>query len=152
MTKRHPALIPLTHDHHHALAQARRMRIAAGSQDEAELLERSREFFSFFQHETLIHFREEEEIVFPLVAGDERATPLLTEVLLQHLRLHHLVALLGAQIEEGRVSADAAGELADSLEGHIRLEENKVFPLLEQIIPEDRLRAVALPPRSRAER
>ena len=27
--KRHPALIPLSHDHHHALAAARRLRLAA---------------------------------------------------------------------------------------------------------------------------
>lgn len=26
MTRRHEALLPLTHDHHHALAQARRLR------------------------------------------------------------------------------------------------------------------------------
>jgi iron-sulfur cluster repair protein YtfE (RIC family) len=148
LTKRHPGLIPLTHDHHHALAQARRLRIAAEGGNEEELLARSREFFQFFHDDTITHFREEEEIVFPLAVGDERATPLLTQITLEHLQLHHLVALLGAQIGAGVISADAARRLAVALESHIRLEEGKVFPLLEQMVPGDRLDTLALSPRN----
>jgi iron-sulfur cluster repair protein YtfE (RIC family) len=148
MTKRHPGLIPLTHDHHHALAQARHLRIAAEGGNEEELLARSREFFQFFHDATITHFREEEEIVFPLAVGDERATPLLTQIMLEHLQLHHLVALLGAQIGDGAISADAARRLADALESHIRLEEGKVFPLLEQIVAPDRLESIAFPARA----
>jgi iron-sulfur cluster repair protein YtfE (RIC family) len=150
MTKRHPSLIPLTHDHHHALAQARQLRVVAQGDDEEQLLARAQEFFRFFHDETISHFREEEEIVFPLAVGDERARPLLTEVLLEHLRLHHLVALLGAEIQEHKVSPDSARELADALEGHIRLEEGKVFPLLEEIVPAEGLGTITLPVRNRA--
>ncbi|MDP9233976.1 MAG: hemerythrin domain-containing protein [Actinomycetota bacterium] len=151
MPKRHASLIPLTHDHHHALAQARRLRIAADG-DGAELLARSTEFFRFFHDETIEHFREEEETVFPLGVGDERAEPLLARVLLEHLRLHARVSLLGDQIDEGKISREAATQLADALESHIRLEEGEVFPLLEEIVPKERLDAIALPPRNRAER
>jgi iron-sulfur cluster repair protein YtfE (RIC family) len=152
MPKRHPSLIPLTHDHHHALAQARQLLLVAEGGDEEKLLARAHEFFRFFHEETITHFREEEEMVFPLAVGDIRATPLLTQVLLEHLRLHELVGLLGTQIADGTISPDSARELAEALESHIRLEEGKVFPLLEEIVPTERLGTVALPARNRAER
>jgi iron-sulfur cluster repair protein YtfE (RIC family) len=151
MPKRHASLIPLTHDHHHALAQARRLRIAAAG-DGADLLGQSKEFFHFFHDETIEHFREEEEIVFPLGEGDERAQRLLARVMLEHLQLHAGVSSLGAQIDEGKISPEVAIQLADALESHIRFEEGEVFPLLEQVVPQDRLDAIALPPRNRAER
>jgi hemerythrin-like domain-containing protein len=152
MTKRYPTLIPLTHDHHHALAHARQLRVVAQSGEEDRLLAQADTFFRFFHEETITHFREEEEMVFPLAVGDERATPLLTQVMLEHLRLHALVALLGAAIDEGQVSPDSARDLADLLERHIRLEEGKVFPLLEEIVPSDLLDGLALSARKRAER
>lgn len=151
MPKRHAGLIPLTHDHHHALAQARRLRIAARGNDE-ELQARSREFFEFFHEETIEHFREEEESVFPLAVGDARADDLLGRVVLEHLHLHALVARLGDQIEQGKVTGAVANGLADALESHVRLEENEVFPLLEEIVPAERLDAIELAARNRAER
>jgi hypothetical protein len=48
MAKRHPNLIPLTHDHHHALAHARRLRVAAGGTRE-DRSEQAREFLYFFR-------------------------------------------------------------------------------------------------------
>ncbi|MDP9234911.1 MAG: hemerythrin domain-containing protein [Actinomycetota bacterium] len=150
MPKRYASLIPLTHDHHHALAQARRLRIAAGGEG-ADLLARSTEFFRFFHDETIEHFREEEEIVFPLGIGDERAQPLLARVMLEHLQLHARVSALGEQIDEGKISREVAIQLADALEAHIRFEEGEVFPLLEDRVPQERLDAIALPPRNRAE-
>ena len=150
MPKRHASLIPLTHDHHHALAQARRLRMAV-SGDGADLPARATEFFRFFHDETVEHFREEEELVFPLGIGDERSQPLLARVMLEHLQLHARVSSLGQQIDEGEISREDASQLADALEAHIRFEEGEVFPLLEQIVPHERLDAIALPPRNRAE-
>lgn len=69
--------MPLTHDHHHALAHVRHLRLAADG-DAQELLKQSQGFLDFFHEDTLNHFREEEEIVFPLAIGDERASELLS--------------------------------------------------------------------------
>lgn len=148
--KRHESLIPLTHDHHHALAQARRLRLAAGREDD-ERLRQAREFIEFFQTDTINHFREEEEVVFPLAIEDERATPLLAEVVVEHLRIHALVGRLAAEVEQGKVTTEAATDVAETLERHIRLEEGKVFPLLEEVVPADRLTRISLEPRTRAE-
>lgn len=149
MRKRHQGLIPLTHDHHHALAQARLLRVAAHG-DEADLVLQAKEFLHFFHDETIEHFRHEEEIVFPLGVGDERANALLSRVLMEHLRLHASVGLLGAEVNEGGVTQTTATEVAESLEKHIRLEESQLFPLLEEIVPEERLADIGSALRSEA--
>jgi quercetin dioxygenase-like cupin family protein/hemerythrin-like domain-containing protein len=128
--RRHPALVPLSHDHHHALVQARRLRREGAAA--------AREFLRFFASETTRHFREEEELVFPLLYEDEPEQ--LREVLLQHQRLRALARRL-------RDGEDVARELADLLEAHIRLEERDVFELVQRLVPEERLAAIALAPR-----
>jgi len=132
--KRHPALVPLSHDHHHALVQARRLR--------EDGLGAAREFLRFFASETTRHFREEEELVFPLLYGDEPVE--LREVLLQHQRLRSLAARL-------RTGEDVTRELGELLEAHIRLEERDLFELIQARVPEEHLARVGLAPREPAE-
>lgn len=124
--KRHPALIPLSHDHHHALVEARRLRDAAGGEGNPEAVAVA--FADFFAAVSVPHFREEEEMLFPLVAGAEEARPLVMEALLDHQRLHALVAQLPRSADV-RASMREIGEL---LEAHVRREERELFPLIEQ--------------------
>lgn len=148
MTRRHDGLIPLTHDHHHALAQARRLKSAA-KDGGPELVTQSQAFLDFFHGETLNHFREEEEVVFPLAVEDGRAKELLARAMMEHLQIHALVARLGAEVTESKVTPESASELATALEAHIRFEEGKVFPLLEEVVADDRLSTLSLRPRVR---
>ena len=143
MTKRQQALIPLTHDHHHALSQARHLRLSA-KEDPGRLLHQAKEFIDFFHADTIEHFRQEEEIVFPLAIGDPRTAGLLGRALVEHLQIHALAGRLSVQIRKGEVSADTALELADTLEAHIRLEEKELFPLLEEVVPANELAATDL--------
>jgi iron-sulfur cluster repair protein YtfE (RIC family) len=149
MTRRHDSLIPLTHDHHHALAQTRRLRSAA-KDDGRELLGQSQAFLDFFHDDTVNHFREEEEVVFPLAVDDGRAKDLLARVMMEHLQIHALVSRLEVEVAESRVTPESASELATALEAHIRFEEGKLFPLLEEVVADDRLTAISLRLRSRA--
>lgn len=151
MTKRHDRLIPLTHDHHHALAQARRLREAAVGSDD-DRLRQAGEFVTFFKEDTIGHFREEEEIVFPLAIDDPRATSLLGRVVIEHLQIHALVARLSEEVARGDVAQATAEQVAIALERHIRLEEKEVFPLLEDIVSEDQMASVLLAPRERGGR
>lgn len=130
--KRHASLMPLTHDHHHGLAHARRLQVAA-DKDPADLAREAREFVSFFRTDTIAHFREEEEVVFPLVVDDPAAESILADVMVEHLRIHALVGRLTAEIAAGSVSKSTAVEVAESLKAHIRFEEKKVFPLIERL-------------------
>jgi mannose-6-phosphate isomerase-like protein (cupin superfamily) len=128
--KRHPALVHLSHDHHHALVQARRLRRGAAGRDPAGA---AAAFAAFFADVTVPHFREEEEELFPLAAMSEEARPLLVQSLLDHQQLHALVARLG-QLDE---PADVMPEIAGLFEQHVRREERELFPLLERIAADE---------------
>ena len=65
--KRHPALIPLSRDHHDGLVQAVRLRRAAADGDASARLAAAREFVEFFRNEERVHLRDEEEELFPLL-------------------------------------------------------------------------------------
>jgi hypothetical protein len=137
--KRHPALIPLSDDHHRALVEARRLRRAADSDEDPELAASA--FADFYATHSVPHFREEEETLFPLVAGLDEARPLVVEALLDHQRLHALVAELQGSADVRRTMR-AIGE---QLEAHVRFEERQLFPLIERLAA-GRLLSVRLPP------
>ena len=132
--KRHSSLVPLSHDHHHALVEARRLGRAADDTD-AERREAVADFVRFFSTETVRHFREEEEQLFPAFVGQEGADErLLVQALLQHQRIHALVGRLVHALATDGVDASAMRELAELMEAHVRLEERELFPLIEQIV------------------
>jgi iron-sulfur cluster repair protein YtfE (RIC family) len=147
MTRRHDRLIPLTHDHHHALAHARRLATASelGAEERSAL---AGEFLDFFHGETLTHFREEEESIFPLVVDDVECEGALTRVMLEHLRIHAGVRRVRTELDGGDVSAGSLTEVATMLEAHIRFEEKVLFPLIERTAG-GALDRIALAPRQR---
>ena len=146
--KRHAALIPLTHHHHHALTQVRKLRVAAKGTD-GDRLGRAKKFLDFFHSDTLKHFREEEEVIFPLVADVVEAREALERVMIQHLQIHSLVHSLEGEVEDGISRPETLLRIAVRLEEHIRLEEKVVFPLIETIVGAD-LGSVTLLTRERA--
>jgi quercetin dioxygenase-like cupin family protein/hemerythrin-like domain-containing protein len=125
--KRNRALVALSHDHHHALVAARRLREAAAA--DADPVEAAAQFSRFFRNESTPHFRDEEENVFPLVAEREEAQPLLIRALLEHQRLYALVA----RLEDEADLRGAMTAVAGLLEGHVRFEERELFPLIERL-------------------
>lgn len=136
--------MPLSHDHHHTLVRARELRRAAADAGEQELATVSQGFRRVFAGEISRHFRDEEELVFPLLA--ERAGPppeALVRAATQHARIRALVARLPDR--------DAAAELGSLLEEHVRLEERELFPLVQEVVPDERLDALRLPERGAGE-
>jgi hemerythrin-like domain-containing protein len=139
--KRHSALIPLSRDHHDGLVQAVRLRRAAADGDASARLAAAREFVEFFRNEERVHLRDEEEELFPLLLRHVQSQPApLREARVQHLQLQGFARTLEIGLAAGivdRETLDAAGEL---LESHIRLEERQLFPLIEELVPDDELR------------
>ena len=129
--KRHPALIPLSHDHHQALVEARRLRRAADTPESTAV---ATAFLRFFADETVEHFREEEELLFPRVVDFEEARELLVQALLEHQRLYALTARLQHIITTGGAADGVMRELGELLEAHVRLEERQLFPLIERFL------------------
>jgi quercetin dioxygenase-like cupin family protein len=148
--KRHPSLVPLSHDHHHALVEARRL--GRGANGEASVRRAAaRGFLRFFSTETIRHFREEEERLFPALVGAEgNGGELLVRALIEHQRIHALVARLERGLRAGEADATTMRELAELVEGHVRLEERQLFPLIEEVVPEDALSRIERPPTSDA--
>lgn len=147
--KRHEALIPLTHDHHHALAQIRRLRVAAKGTDE-ERRGAARQFLEFFRDDTIVHFREEEEIIFPLVVEATRARGTLQRAMLEHVEIRAAVHSLDLELEDGAPGAAGIQRIVDLFRSHIQFEEKVVFPLIESISSAASLESVTLSPRTRA--
>jgi hemerythrin-like domain-containing protein len=148
MTRRHDALIPLTHDHHHALHNVRLLQKAADAEG-AERVEAALAFVDFFRDHSVQHFREEEEELFPMVVGLPDA-PLdgVARILLEHVQIHASVKDLQRQAADGDVDPQTMRSLGDLLKAHIRFEENELFPVIEAMVP-DELRGLTLAERER---
>src|SRR5438046_6157739 len=138
--KRHPALIPLSRDHHNGLEQALRLRRAATEGDASARLAAAREFVEFFRNDERVHLRDEEEELFPLLLRHVPSQPApLREARVQHVQLEGFARTLEIAVAAGivdREPLDAAGELFDA---PIRLGGRQRFPLVEELVPGDRL-------------
>jgi hemerythrin-like domain-containing protein len=144
--KRAPELRDLSDHHHRGLVQARRLRRAATG-DEANMPEETAEaFLEFWQEGTTTHFREEEEVLLPVLARyreDLLGREPVVEMLLQHARIRGLVIGLSDEVKGGSVRLETLGSIGELLESHIRLEEREVFSTIEEALPEEALREVA---------
>jgi iron-sulfur cluster repair protein YtfE (RIC family) len=129
---RHPSLVPLSHDHHHGLALALRCRKQALGQLQpmgaAGLRERAKEVVDFYQSNLMVHFRAEEEALFPLIRTAMPASAaLLDQLLVEHAEMRQAIARLDGVNGLAKLIFD----LGDLLERHIRKEERELFPLFE---------------------
>ena len=108
-------------------------------------LRRPGTFGEFFRNEERVHLRDEEEELFPLLLRHVQSQPaLLREARVQHMQLEGFARTLDIAVAAGivdRETLQAAGELLDA---HIRLEERQLFPLIEELVPDDDLRRLGL--------
>jgi hemerythrin-like domain-containing protein len=143
--KRTPELRTLSEDHHHGLVQARRLRKAAEGDQTTSAESTARNFLDFWQKDTALHFRKEEEVLLPVMArygGDLSREPLV-EMIEDHARIRGLVMQLSDEAMGGHVRLETLYEIAERLEAHIRLEERVVFPLIEESLSEAALTELA---------
>ena len=142
--KRHAELRGFSDDHHQGLVNARRLKRAAAG-EETELADAARDFFEFWRQDTILHFRKEEEVLLPVLArhGGDLDHPSVVEMLTQHARIRGLAMELGDELGRQGVQGETVRKLGEQLEAHIRLEERKVFPFIEETLPERALNEVA---------
>lgn len=123
-----------------------RLRRAAAGGDASARPVAAREFVEFFRNEERVHLRDEEEELFPLLLRHVPSQPApLREARVQHVQLEGFARKLDIAVATGSVdreTLDAAGELLDA---HIRLEERQLFPLIEELVPDDELRRLGSP-------
>jgi hemerythrin-like domain-containing protein len=143
--KRTPELRTLSEDHHHGLVQARRLRKAAEGEETNSAEAAVKGFLDFWQKETALHFRKEEEVLLPVMArygGDLSREPLV-EMIQDHAHIRGLVMQLSDETMGGNVRPETLHEIGERLEAHIRLEERVVFPLIEESLSEAALTELA---------
>jgi hypothetical protein len=135
--KRTSALAPLSRDHHHALVVAARLRRATPATASA-----ARDAFLAYWHlDGSRHFREEEEILLPAYAAHGNPQhPLLVRVLVDHLTIRALAEALGHPTAPALATLQ---ELGVTLSDHVRLEERRLFPLIEETLPAVELEQLA---------
>jgi hemerythrin-like domain-containing protein len=142
--KRHPSLREFSDDHHQGLVNARRLRRAASGEG-ASSADTARDFLEFWQRDTSLHFRKEEEVLLPVLArygGDLNEQPLL-QMLTHHAQIRGLAMQLSGELKQDKIREDTLRNLGEKLEAHIRLEEREVFPLIEHALPEHALQEIS---------
>lgn len=121
---RHPSLIPLSHQHQHALALC--VQIERGLRSPEEL---ARKAAGLFELEIRNHFDIEERILFPAVREALGPLPLIDELLAEHRRLEALPARF----------PETLAEFAATLSAHIRREERELFEDVQSRLPAETL-------------
>jgi hemerythrin-like domain-containing protein len=119
--RRSEALAPLSRDHHQALETALRLRRADDDTLDSALARLS----SFWAAVGRRHFEIEEELLLPALS-DERWLAMAERVRSEHADIRSRAAAL-----EHRPSVDAARELGERLNAHVRFEERELFGHLE---------------------
>jgi hypothetical protein len=135
--KRSEALAILSRDHHQALVVARTLRRA-----DAETAATARDrFLQFWTPHGRLHFRLEEELLLPAYAvhGDPHH-PLVLQVLGDHVAIRAQADALAAAPAP---TPEMLHTLGDALHAHVRLEERRLFGVIEAAMPADELLALA---------
>lgn len=136
--KRHINLIPLSHDHHHGLVLANLIKLNAPVYKGLpnELSGKIEYTKNFFNTELVRHFKEEEEILYPLVKGKSKDIDILfREIFVEHVQIKKLVEQLDASTEP-HIVLDKLGRL---LENHIRKEERELFEMIQHEFMDEHL-------------
>jgi len=136
--KRHPALYTLSHDHHQGLILAQQLKKGAPQyKGMPSTIEGKKEFtISFYNTGLIKHFKDEEEILFPMSSGKNASIDkLIAEIVNEHRKLEALIEEIRTTAELERVM----DELGHLLEKHIRKEERELFVMIEEALNENDL-------------
>jgi hemerythrin-like domain-containing protein len=143
MARRHDALIPLTHDHHHTLSQAKRLLDYSKLTDDKQRRALADDFVNFYFGQAIRHFHEEEELFFAPVVDHPEASDLVARAVGDHLRLHALVRSVKRRLSRGETDGEVLEQISKMLTEHVRFEEQELFPVIERLIPEEDLQDLA---------
>jgi iron-sulfur cluster repair protein YtfE (RIC family) len=119
-------LIPLSHQHQHALALCVRIDRASPIPD-ADLDAWQTEIEQLFRSEIEIHFVAEEQVIFPVARGFESLTSLVEDLLSDHAALRKGFGLAA----DRKMSAVDLSAFGQRLAAHIRKEERQLFERLQ---------------------
>ena len=129
---RDKSLIPLSHQHQHALSLCVRIERASPI-PEGDLAAWRVEIEQIFQTEIGIHFAAEESVVFPAARNFGELNSLVDDLLADHAWLRDQFA------RTQKLSPGEVRELAQRLSGHIRKEERQLFERMQELMSGEQL-------------
>ena len=133
---RDPSLIPLSHQHHNALAMCvltrRSLREDASPANVAKLARRA---IDRYELELTNHFEIEEQILFPAIENALGKLSLVNSLVAQHRQVEDLIGQLRSAPEAALLE-----RLCGLLAEHIRREESGLFQMAQSGLPEPMLR------------
>jgi len=132
---RDKSLIPLSHQHQHALALCVRIERASPIPD-ADLAAWHAEIAQLFQTEIGIHFAAEEQVLFPAACEFVELKGLVEELRSDHEWLRQQSGKIGA------LSADHVRALGQRLSEHIRKEERQLFERMQELLSRKQLESL----------
>ncbi len=132
--KRHPALVPLSQDHHFGLLLCWKIRTGLSLSVSPDRIASYTCYF--FDHHLAPHFKGEEAFLFNLLAQKNEKRK---EAERQHRRLRRLRIKLE---EMPARQAITLGQIEEVLEAHIRFEERDLFPYLQRQLTEEQLKEI----------
>jgi len=136
---RDPSLVPLSHQHQHALALCVRIGKAfAEVHDTPDVHKWEQEIVRLFDEEIAHHFRAEEKFLFPPAAQHEELQQLVDGLMIEH-------TLIRRNVERARARQFTVTDLqvfTATLSEHIRKEERQLFEAMQLLLTRDELEAI----------
>ncbi len=133
--KRHPSLAILSREHHGALILAQSLKKNAPIYKgmPADLAGKAEYATRFYQHELIKHFGQEEQCIIKKIKGiNVELDKLANEITEEHKELRSLFE----SIKNADDLATHLDKLGCALEKHIRKEERRFFPLVQELCSE----------------
>jgi hemerythrin-like domain-containing protein len=136
---RDPALIPLSHQHQHALALCLLTeRALAASPTDDILRDQARTIVNHFDGEMRRHFDAEEEALFPALQSFSETRDLTVELIAEHRRMAVLVDAMRHEIDPPLML-----DFAALLRQHVHKEERVLFEQAQRLLSREQLDFIA---------
>jgi hemerythrin-like domain-containing protein len=135
--QRDQALIPLSQQHHDALALCVYIERAAKS-GHLDLAHWNREVSAAWEREIRWHFQSEEELLFPAAQKVQGLRALVAELLAEHGEMRASFARSG----QNALTADELLRFRQLLHDHVRKEERQLFEQMQAALPASELSAL----------
>lgn len=129
--KRHPALQPLSREHHYGLLLCWKIRTGLDKGIDPERIKAYSDYF--FKTHLRPHFELEERSLFPILGDQEH--PMIRRALQEHDQLRQLFAA-------GDELSRHLSLLEQVLTAHIRFEERELFAALQEVATQEQLTAL----------
>ncbi len=142
--KRHPGLVPISHEHRQILFIAQVLRRGAvryrgAPATTAEKLKYARQSLTAV---ALPHMQREEEILFPAVGGsDDEVDALIVALIAERRTLAETIANLNDDGIDAVTLEERLDSLGALLETHVRCEERILFQRLQVVLTDEELQA-----------